>query len=87
MNSDALILPQTQNLVLKQSGLSERLAQLFQHLSESSQARQSFVDSPEELLTEHLGIDSLHLPVSVFPIGFFIDSSIPAIQLFPFRIV
>jgi hypothetical protein len=54
---NSFILPQHQDLVLSQPGLSAKIADLFQHLSESSEARQSFMDSPDELLTERLGVD------------------------------
>lgn len=54
---NSFILPQHQDLVLSEPGLSAKIADLFQHVSGSSEARQSFMDSPEELLTERLGVD------------------------------
>jgi hypothetical protein len=57
VNLNSFILPQQPDLVLSQPGLSAQIAELFHHLSESSEARKSFMESPESLLTEHLGID------------------------------
>lgn len=57
MNLDALILPQhSDDLVLTQPGLSSRLAELFAHLEESPTLRQAFLESPEPLLSEFLGV-------------------------------
>jgi hypothetical protein len=57
MNLDALILPQhSDNLVLTQPGLSSHLAELFAHLEESHTLRQAFLESPEHLLSEFLGV-------------------------------
>ena len=57
MNLNSFILPQHQDLVLSQPGLTARIASLHRHLSESSDARMSFLNSPETLLTEYLGVD------------------------------
>ncbi len=57
MNLDALILPQhSDDLVLTQLGLSSRLAELFAHLEGSHTLRQAFLESPEPLLSEYLGV-------------------------------